>query len=66
MKKAAALCRKCHVAVRRPAIRRGDGQIKFYKGGYTEIRGRFDYASLSTNDIETAQRFSILILSDDL
>src|SRR5690606_12764357 len=22
----------------------GDGQIKFYKDGYTDIRGRFDYA----------------------
>ena len=33
---------------------------------WMSARGRFDYASLSTNDLETAQRFSILILSDDL
>jgi hypothetical protein len=45
--------------------RMGDGQVRFYKDGYTDVRGRFDYASLSTNDLETAQRFSILILSDD-
>jgi hypothetical protein len=42
-----------------------NGQIKFYKDGYTDIRGRFDYASLNTNELEQAQRFSILILSDD-
>lgn len=43
----------------------GDGQIKFYKDGYTDIRGRFDYASLSTNDLEEARKFSLLVLSDD-
>lgn len=43
----------------------GDGQVKFYKDGYTDIRGRFDYASLSTNDLEGAQKFSLLVLSDD-
>lgn len=43
----------------------GSGEIKFYKDGYTDIRGRFDYASLNTNELEQAQRFSILILSDD-
>jgi len=42
------------------------GEVKFYKDGYTDVRGRFDYASLSTSDLETAQRFSILVLSDDL
>ncbi len=42
-----------------------NGETKFYKDGYTDIRGRFDYASLNTNELEQAQRFSILILSDD-
>ena len=42
-----------------------DGQAKFYKDGYTDVRGRFDYASLSTNDLEGATKFSLLILSDD-
>jgi 5-hydroxyisourate hydrolase-like protein (transthyretin family) len=42
-----------------------DGTVKFYKDGYTDLRGRFDYASLSTNDLETAAKFSILILSDE-
>ncbi|MCY2966226.1 MAG: hypothetical protein NT069_21775 [Planctomycetota bacterium] len=42
-----------------------NGQVKFYKDGYTDLRGRFDYASLSTNDLDGAAKFSILILSDD-
>jgi hypothetical protein len=41
------------------------GQVKFYKDGYTDLRGRFDYASLNTNDLDVANKFSILILSDD-
>ncbi|MFM9067787.1 MAG: hypothetical protein ACKOUR_10725, partial [Planctomycetota bacterium] len=45
--------------------RTDSGDVKFYKDGYTDIRGRFEYASLSTNDLETAGRFSILILSDE-
>ena len=45
--------------------RTGSGEVKFYKDGYTDLRGRFEYASLSTNDLETAARFSILILSEE-
>ena len=41
-----------------------DGQVRFYKDGYTDIRGRFDYASLSTNELDVAVKFAILILSD--
>jgi len=41
-----------------------DGSVKFYKDGYTDLRGRFDYASLSTNDLGGVRKFSILILSD--
>ena len=41
------------------------GQVKFYKDGYTDLRGRFDYASLSTNELDVAQKFSILVLSDE-
>ena len=42
--------------------RHQDGSSRFYKDGYTDLRGQFDYASLSTNDMETTQRFSILVL----
>jgi len=42
-----------------------DGKIRFYKDGYTDIRGRFDYTSLNTNELDFVQQFSFLILSDD-
>ena len=41
-----------------------NGSVKFYKDGYTDLRGRFDFASLNTNDLDVATRFSILILSE--
>ncbi|MEQ8764025.1 MAG: hypothetical protein RL885_08860 [Planctomycetota bacterium] len=40
------------------------GEVKFYKDGYTDRRGRFDYASLSTDDLDGVQRFAILVLSE--
>ena len=42
-----------------------DGSVRFFKDGYTDLRGRFDYASLSTNELDFAQKFSLLILSDE-
>ncbi|MCY2975649.1 MAG: hypothetical protein NTW52_13400 [Planctomycetota bacterium] len=39
-----------------------DGSIRFYKDGYTDLRGKFDYASVSTIDADTAEKFSILVL----
>lgn len=42
-----------------------DGQPQFYKDGYTDLRGKFDYASLSTDEIERATRFSILVMSPE-
>jgi len=44
--------------------RMSNGEVKFYKDGYTDLRGRFDYASLNTNELENVERFSLLILSD--
>ena len=41
-----------------------DGRVRFYKDGYTDLRGRFDYASLSTNELDFVARFSLLVLSD--
>jgi len=40
-----------------------DGRVRFYRDGYTDLRGRFDYASLSTNDLDFVQNFSLLVLS---
>ncbi len=42
-----------------------DGRTQFYKDGYTDLRGRFDYASLSTNDLDNVDRFALLVMSDD-
>ncbi len=42
-----------------------DGTVKFYKDGYTDLRGRFDFASLNTNELDAAVKFSILVLSDE-
>ncbi len=46
--------------------RMNDGAISFYKDGYTDLRGRFDYASLSSNQIDNVAKFAVLVLSDDL
>jgi hypothetical protein len=40
------------------------GEVKFVKDGYTDLRGRFDYASLNTSEVDNAQRLSLLILSE--
>ena len=45
--------------------RTGNGSAKFYKDGYTDLRGRFDYTSLNTSEIDSVSKFSILVLSDD-
>jgi hypothetical protein len=41
-----------------------DGSVKFHKDGYTDLRGRFDYASLSDDPNAGAQRYAVLVLSD--
>ena len=42
-----------------------NGQVRFYKDGYTDLRGRFDYVSLNTGELDNVQSFAILILNDD-
>ena len=42
-----------------------DGRTLFYKDGYTDLRGRFDYSSLSTNELDFVKRFSLLVMDDD-
>lgn len=41
-----------------------DGSVRFYKDGYTDLRGRFDYSSLNTNELEQVDRFALLVLSE--
>jgi hypothetical protein len=40
------------------------GKVRFYKDGYTDLRGRFDYASLSAKGAGNAERFAVLVMSD--
>jgi hypothetical protein len=44
--------------------RKRGGSVEFYKDGYTDLRGWFDYASLSTTDLDNVERFAILVCSD--
>ena len=41
------------------------GGTKFVKDGYTDLRGRFDYASLNANDVDDAARLALLVIHDD-
>ena len=41
------------------------GQIKFYKDGFTDLRGKFDYISLNTDLINEVKKFSILMVSKE-
>ncbi|MEE2640436.1 MAG: hypothetical protein VX768_07395 [Planctomycetota bacterium] len=43
-----------------------DGKTQFYKDGYTDLRGRFDYTSLSTNDLDNVEKFSVLVMNEKL
>lgn len=45
--------------------RLNNGEIVFYKDGYTDLRGRFDYISLSTDLLNRVDRLALLILSED-
>ena len=40
------------------------GAVTFYKDGYTDLRGWFDYATLSTDELDRVERFAILVASD--
>ncbi len=44
--------------------REHDGEVRFFKDGYTDLRGRFDYTSLSTNQLDTVERFALLVVSE--
>ena len=41
------------------------GQVTFFKDGYTDLRGRFDYGQLSGKDISAVEKFSIFIQHDE-
>jgi hypothetical protein len=45
--------------------RLADGSVKFHRDGYTDLRGRFDYASVNTPERQPVERFAVLVLGDD-
>ena len=42
-----------------------DGSVRFYKDGYTDSRGRFDYSSVSASDAKGVARYAILVMSEE-
>eukprot|EP00330_Aristerostoma_sp_ATCC50986_P006972 CAMPEP_0114578018 /NCGR_PEP_ID=MMETSP0125-20121206/2609_1 /TAXON_ID=485358 ORGANISM="Aristerostoma sp., Strain ATCC 50986" /NCGR_SAMPLE_ID=MMETSP0125 /ASSEMBLY_ACC=CAM_ASM_000245 /LENGTH=173 /DNA_ID=CAMNT_0001767771 /DNA_START=680 /DNA_END=1202 /DNA_ORIENTATION=- len=47
-------------------VKQRDSTIEFYKDGYTDISGRFDYASISVDKLKNAEEFSIFISHEKL
>ena len=41
------------------------GNVRFIKDGYTDLRGRFDYASVSGYEGPPVTRYSVLVLHED-
>merc|ERR1711957_246212 len=41
------------------------GTIKFFKDGYTDIRGKFEYAQINSKKLNAVEKFAILVMSDD-
>jgi hypothetical protein len=44
--------------------RMAGGAVAFYKDGYTDLRGLFDYASMTADGLEAVERFAILVIGD--
>jgi len=41
-----------------------NGTVRFHKDGYTDLRGRFDYVSLSDDPNRGATRYAVLVLDE--
>jgi hypothetical protein len=53
---------KCYIKVYQ---KQKNGTVKFFKDGYTDLRGRFEYAILSGTSIQDVERFAILVQSEE-
>ena len=42
-----------------------DGKTRFYKDGYTDLRGSFDYVSLNSDKIDNIESFAILVTAPE-
>jgi len=45
-------------------VKKFNGTVAFYKDGYTDLRGSFEYGSVSTTSLSEVARFALLIVSD--
>ena len=45
--------------------RKNNNEVYFFKDGYTDLRGRFDYGQLSGKNISDVSRFAIFISNDE-
>lgn len=41
-----------------------NGQVRFHKDGYTDLRGRFDYVSLSGVEGPEVERYAVLVMNE--
>ena len=48
------------------AKKKNDDKVVFYKDGYTDLRGRFNYFSLNTENIKGNKKFSIFVKDENL
>lgn len=42
-----------------------DESVKFYKDGYTDLRGKFNYVSLNTDQLNSIKKFALFIYHDE-
>jgi hypothetical protein len=54
---------KCYVKCLK--MGHSSSQYTFYKDGYTDLRGNFDYVSLNSNSLASVKEFMILVVSED-
>ena len=47
-------------------IKDKNNEVSFYKDGYTDIGGKFDYFSVSSPLYNTATKFAILVVGNNL
>jgi len=43
-----------------------NGTVNFYKDGYTDLRGKFNYITLNTDSLGEVQKFALFVMDDVL
>eukprot|EP01083_Nonionella_stella_P120626 361557_1 len=63
------VCKANHKPIKKAYIKvfakMSNDKNEFYKDGYTDIRGGFDYLSVSSGQLQKAQKFAILIVTKE-